>query len=129
MDTAGATFVKEDLTAKMGMFSANTAMFELNDHPVPVANLLGEEGNGFRVAMGALVTGRLSVAAGCLGVIEDCLAESVMYAKEPPPARQSDRAPSTCAGPHRTNRSGASSLGRHHHGGGPRQANIRRESQ
>jgi alkylation response protein AidB-like acyl-CoA dehydrogenase len=43
---------------------------------------LGEEGNGFRIAMDTLVSGRLSVAAGCLGVIEDCLAEVVAYAKE-----------------------------------------------
>jgi alkylation response protein AidB-like acyl-CoA dehydrogenase len=49
---------------------------------VPVENLLGEEGNGFRIAMHTLVGGRLSVAAGCLGVIEDCLAEAISYAKE-----------------------------------------------
>ncbi len=49
---------------------------------VPAANLLGEEGNGFRIAMGTLVSGRLSVAAGCLGVIEDCLTETIYYAKE-----------------------------------------------
>src|SRR5262249_48682464 len=60
----------------------NTAMFEMTDCQVPVANLLGEEGNGFRIAMGTLVSGRISVAAGCLGVIEDCLAEAVNYAKE-----------------------------------------------
>ena len=52
------------------------------DCEVPVSNLLGEEGDGFRIAMGTLVSGRLSVAAGCLGVIEDCLAEAVAYAKE-----------------------------------------------
>jgi alkylation response protein AidB-like acyl-CoA dehydrogenase len=57
-------------------------MFELADCKVPLNNLLGEEGNGFRIAMGTLVSGRLSVAAGCLGVIEDCLAECVNYAKE-----------------------------------------------
>jgi alkylation response protein AidB-like acyl-CoA dehydrogenase len=57
-------------------------MFELSDCKVPAANLLGEEGNGFRIAMGTLVSGRLSVAAGCLGVIEDCLAEALSYAKE-----------------------------------------------
>jgi alkylation response protein AidB-like acyl-CoA dehydrogenase len=57
-------------------------MFELTDYPVPAANLLGEEGNGFRIAMGTLVSGRISVAAGCLGVIEDCLAEVLHYAKE-----------------------------------------------
>jgi alkylation response protein AidB-like acyl-CoA dehydrogenase len=82
MDAGGRGFAKEDLTAKMGMPTANTAMFELTDYEVPAANLLGEEGNGFRIAMGTLVSGRLSVAAGCLGVIEDCLAEAVHYAKE-----------------------------------------------
>jgi alkylation response protein AidB-like acyl-CoA dehydrogenase len=81
VDTEGATFEAEDLHAKPGMFSANTGMFQMTDHPVPAANLLGEEGNGFRIAMGALVSGRLSVAAGCLGVIEDCLAEAVEYSK------------------------------------------------
>jgi alkylation response protein AidB-like acyl-CoA dehydrogenase len=82
VDTGGPGFAREDLTAKMGMPTANTAMFELTDYRVPAANLLGEEGNGFRIAMGTLVSGRISVAAGCLGVIEDCLAEAVSYAKE-----------------------------------------------
>ncbi|MCS7271048.1 MAG: acyl-CoA dehydrogenase family protein, partial [Gemmataceae bacterium] len=40
------------------------------------------EGNGFCIAMHTLITGRLSVAAGCLGVIVDCLNEAVAYAKE-----------------------------------------------
>ncbi len=78
----GPNCQREDLTAKMGMPTANTGMFELTDYEIPAANLLGEEGNGFRIAMGTLVSGRLSVAAGCLGVIEDCLAEAVRYAKE-----------------------------------------------
>jgi alkylation response protein AidB-like acyl-CoA dehydrogenase len=82
VDTNSPGFSREDLTAKMGMPTANTAMFELTDCPVPDANLLGEEGNGFRIAMGTLVSGRISVAAGCLGVIEDCLAEAIAYAKE-----------------------------------------------
>ena len=82
VDTGGPGFAKEDLTAKMGMPTANTAMFELTDYAVPAANLLGQEGEGFRIAMGTLVSGRISVAAGCLGVIEDCLAEAVNYAKE-----------------------------------------------
>jgi alkylation response protein AidB-like acyl-CoA dehydrogenase len=81
VDTAGDTFEAEDLSAKPGMFSANTGMFQMTDHPVPVENLLSEEGNGFRVAMGTLVSGRLSVAAGCLGVIEDCLTEALEYSK------------------------------------------------
>jgi alkylation response protein AidB-like acyl-CoA dehydrogenase len=82
VDTGGPGFACEDLTAKMGMPTSNTAMFELTDYVVPVNNLLGQEGEGFRIAMGTLVSGRLSVAAGCLGVIEDCLAEAVNYAKE-----------------------------------------------
>lgn len=82
VDTRKPGFAAEDLTAKCGMPSANTAMFELTDYPVPVENLLGEEGQGFRIAMNTLITGRLSVAAGCLGVIEDCLQEAVDYAKQ-----------------------------------------------
>lgn len=81
VDAAGETFEKEDLPAKLGMFTANTGMFQMTEHPVPLENLLGEEGNGFRIAMGTLVSGRLSVAAGCLGVIEDCLAEVLLYAR------------------------------------------------
>lgn len=81
VDTAGETFEKEDLPAKLGMFTANTGMFQMTDHPVPVENLLGEEGDGFQIALGTLVSGRLSVAAGCLGVIEDCLAEVIEYGK------------------------------------------------
>ena len=82
VDTAGATFETEDMPAKLGMFTANTGMFQMTDHPVPAANLLGEEGSGFRIAMGTLVSGRLSVAAGCVGVIEDCLAEVLAYGKQ-----------------------------------------------
>jgi alkylation response protein AidB-like acyl-CoA dehydrogenase len=82
LDTNVKGFTSEDLTAKMGMPTANTAMFEMNNCELPAANLLGEEGAGFRVAMGTLVSGRISVASGCLGVIEDCLTEAVNYARE-----------------------------------------------
>jgi alkylation response protein AidB-like acyl-CoA dehydrogenase len=82
VDTNTPGFTSEDLTAKMGMPTANTAMFEMNDCAVPQGNLLGDEGDGFRIAMGTLVSGRISVAAGCLGVIEDCLTEAISYAKE-----------------------------------------------
>ena len=82
VDTKVKGFASETLLAKMGMPTANTAMFEMTDVEVPAANLLGPEGDGFRIAMGTLVSGRLSVAAGCLGVIEDCLTEAITYAKE-----------------------------------------------
>jgi alkylation response protein AidB-like acyl-CoA dehydrogenase len=81
-DLSEAGCAREDLVAKVGMPTANTGMFELTDFQVPAANLLGAEGEGFKIAMGTLVSGRLSVAAGCLGVIEDCLIESLRYAKE-----------------------------------------------
>ncbi|QDU19591.1 acyl-CoA dehydrogenase family protein [Urbifossiella limnaea] len=83
VDTKAAGFTAESFAAnaKMGMPTANTAMFALENVAVPRENLLGNEGDGFRVAMGSLVSGRLSVAAGCLGVIEDCLAEVIEYAK------------------------------------------------
>jgi alkylation response protein AidB-like acyl-CoA dehydrogenase len=82
VDLDGPGCSREDLVAKMGMPTANTGMFELTNYEVPASNLLGPEGDGFRIAMGTLVSGRLSVAAGCLGVIEDCLIESLNYAKE-----------------------------------------------
>jgi alkylation response protein AidB-like acyl-CoA dehydrogenase len=82
LDTDGPGIEREDLTAKLGLPTSNTAMFQLTDYAVPAENLLGNEGDGFRIAMATLVSGRLSVAAGCLGVIEDCLHETVQYAKE-----------------------------------------------
>jgi alkylation response protein AidB-like acyl-CoA dehydrogenase len=81
LDTNGPGIEREDMTAKLGLPTCNTAMFQLSDYAVPAQNLLGSEGDGFRIAMATLVSGRLSVAAGCLGVIEDCLHEAVEYAK------------------------------------------------
>ena len=83
VDTKSEGFEAESFApnAKMGMPTSNTAMFQMENVAVPAENLLGEESEGFRVAMGTLVSGRLSVAAGCLGVIEDCLAEVIEYAK------------------------------------------------
>lgn len=83
VDTKSKGFEVESFApnAKMGLPTSNTGMFEMHDVEVPIENLLGTEGNGFRIAMGALVSGRLSVAAGCVGVIEDCLAEAIEYAK------------------------------------------------
>jgi len=82
IDTDAPGCEREDLLAKVGMPTANTGMFELAGFQAPLSNMLGAEGDGFRIAMGTLVSGRLSVAAGCLGVIEDCLIECLRYAKE-----------------------------------------------
>ena len=82
VDTDKEGILRQDLTTKLGMPTANTALFELNDYPVPKQNLLGKEGDGFKIAMSTLMSGRLSVAAGCLGVIADCLNEIVRFSKE-----------------------------------------------
>jgi alkylation response protein AidB-like acyl-CoA dehydrogenase len=74
-------FSSESLEPKVGNVTADTVRFTLRDYAVPAANLLGALGEGLAIAMDALVGGRLSVAAGCLGVIEDCLAEVVAFAK------------------------------------------------
>jgi len=82
VDTDKEGILRQDLTTKLGMPTANTALFELVDYPVPKQNLLGKGGDGFKIAMSTLMSGRLSVAAGCLGVIADCLNEIVRYSKE-----------------------------------------------
>ena len=82
MDTDGDGIEREAMTAKLGMPTCDTGMFEVTEYRIPVENMLGAEGDGFAVAMQTLRSGRLSVAAGCVGVIEDCLDAAVEYAKE-----------------------------------------------
>ena len=81
VETHRPGFTSESLEPKVGNVTADTVRFVLRDYAIPAANLLGAEGEGFAIAMSALVGGRLSVAAGCLGVIEDCLSEVVSYSK------------------------------------------------
>jgi len=82
VETGNPGLLREELPAKMGMPTCSTAMLEFRDYRVPATNLLGRVEDGFRIAMTTLVSGRLSVAAGCLGVIEDCLAECLRYCRE-----------------------------------------------
>jgi len=81
VETGRPGFSSESLEPKVGNVTADTVQFTLRDYAVPAANLLAAEGEGLAIAMDTLIGGRLSVAAGCLGVIEDCLAEVVTYAK------------------------------------------------
>ena len=66
---------------KWGILAGNTGGFHLSDVEVPAENLLGQEGEGFKVAMFALENGRYTVAAGATGLIRACLDASVTYAK------------------------------------------------
>jgi len=70
------------LEEKLGLFTSDTALLEFNDCIVPRENLLGPKGRGLQVAYSALVNGRLGIASGCIGVLEDCLNQVVERAKE-----------------------------------------------
>lgn len=75
-------FEAKTMRGKLGLRSSNTAELFLADVEVPDEALLGEAGDGFRVAMSALDNGRYSVGAGCLGIAQGALEASVAYAKE-----------------------------------------------
>jgi glutaryl-CoA dehydrogenase (non-decarboxylating) len=74
-------FSSYTLKEKWGILAGNTGGFSLQDVAVPVENRLGEEGEGFKVAMFALENGRYTVAAGATGLIRACLDASVAYAQ------------------------------------------------
>ena len=65
---------------KMGQKGAKVADVHFDDVPVPVANRLGAEGEGFKIAMRVLDRGRLHISAVCVGVAERLIADSVAYA-------------------------------------------------
>jgi butyryl-CoA dehydrogenase len=67
---------------KLGLRGSDTAEIALDDVEVPDDGVLGEVGEGFKVAMTALDSGRYSVAAGCVGICQGCLEASVRYSKE-----------------------------------------------
>jgi len=67
---------------KMGQQGAHVCDVIFDDVPVPAANMLGAEGEGFKVAMRVLDRGRLHIAAVCVGVSERLIADSVAYATE-----------------------------------------------
>jgi len=75
-------FSSGTLTEKWGILAGNTGYFKMDEVKVPSSNLLGQEGEGFKIAMAALDQGRLSVAAGATGLIRACRDASVSYAKE-----------------------------------------------
>src|ERR671921_1539198 len=75
-------FSSGTLKEKWGILAGNTGFFKMDDVEVPAANLLGREGEGFKIAMFALDQGRFTVAAGATGLIRACRDASVKYAKE-----------------------------------------------
>jgi glutaryl-CoA dehydrogenase (non-decarboxylating) len=75
-------FSSATLTQKWGILAGNTGSFTMEEVEVPADNLVGREGEGFKIAMFALDQGRYTVAAGATGLIRACRDASVKYAKE-----------------------------------------------
>jgi glutaryl-CoA dehydrogenase (non-decarboxylating) len=73
-------FSSGTLKEKWGILAGNTGFFKMEDVEVPAGNLLGREGEGFKIAMFALDQGRYTVAAGATGLIRACRDASVKYA-------------------------------------------------
>jgi alkylation response protein AidB-like acyl-CoA dehydrogenase len=68
------------ITGKLGLRAQDTAEVFLDGVRVPDSSRLGAEGDGFKVAMSALDNGRISLAAGCVGIAQGCLDACVRYA-------------------------------------------------
>ena len=71
-----------DLHGKLGMRAGSTGWINFQDVRIPVSNRLGEEGEGFKIAMSCLDNGRYTVASGATGLIRASLEASIKYAKE-----------------------------------------------
>jgi alkylation response protein AidB-like acyl-CoA dehydrogenase len=72
----------QEIKGKMGLHGSDTAEIGLDDVFCPDENVMGEVGEGFKIAMSALDSGRYSVAAGCVGICQGCVDSSVKYATE-----------------------------------------------
>jgi alkylation response protein AidB-like acyl-CoA dehydrogenase len=79
--TATPGFDRREIRGKLGLRGQPTAQLTLTEVRVPVASRLGEEGQGFSIAMKALDKGRVSVAAGCVGIVQACLDAVVDYTR------------------------------------------------
>jgi len=79
-DREGIT--RGDIHGKLGVRAGSTGWVNCKDVRVPVANRLGEEGEGFKIAMSCLDNGRYTVGSGAVGLIRAALEASVKYAKE-----------------------------------------------
>jgi alkylation response protein AidB-like acyl-CoA dehydrogenase len=72
----------QPIEGKLGLRASDTAALAFDDLEVGEDALMGAVGDGFKIAMSALDSGRYSVAAGCVGICQGCLDESVRYATE-----------------------------------------------
>jgi butyryl-CoA dehydrogenase len=82
VDTDQPGFQPQEIHHKMGLRGSDTAAISLDDVNAPDESMLGEVGDGFKVAMSALDSGRYSVASGCVGICQGSVDASVRYSKE-----------------------------------------------
>src|ERR671922_761318 len=75
-------FIVGKLEDKLGLRSSDTASLLFEDCRVPHENLLGAEGEGFKIALATLDGGRIGIAAQALGIAQGCLDESIVYAQQ-----------------------------------------------
>ncbi|MBI3599994.1 MAG: acyl-CoA dehydrogenase family protein [Nitrospinae bacterium] len=75
-------FTTREIKGKLGLRASNTAELIFEDCEVSKDALLGQAGDGFKVAMSALDNGRYGVASGCVGIIQGCIDTCAKYAKE-----------------------------------------------
>ena len=75
-------FEAREIKGKLGLRGQATASLHLDSVRVPDRLRVGEEGQGFRLAMSALDKGRMSIAAGCVGIARGCLEAATEYAKD-----------------------------------------------
>ena len=67
---------------KMGLLTVKNAEIYFDNCIIPRKNLIGKKGQGLSIAYSALIDGRLSVAAGAIGIMKDCLQECISHSKE-----------------------------------------------
>ncbi len=72
----------EEMKNKMGLLTVKNAEIYFDNCIIPKKNLIGKKGQGLSIAYSALIDGRLSVAAGAIGIMKDCLQECISHSKE-----------------------------------------------
>ena len=82
IDTARAGFHRGKTEPKLGIRASATCEIEFEDYHVPAADVIGEEGHGFRIAMGVLDAGRIGIASQAVGLARAAYEATLDYARE-----------------------------------------------
>ena len=82
VETATPGYVVARIEEKLGQHASDTAQIAFEDCAVPAANLLGAEGNGYRIALANLEAGRIGIAAQAVGMARAALDAAIVYARD-----------------------------------------------